>query len=389
MNSYIVEADGGSRGNPGLAGSGAVIIDALTGELIVEISKFIGIATNNVAEYVAIESALEKLSQLTQGAQVEIKMDSKLVIEQMAGRWKIKHPDMIELGRRVQQLARQHTVNWTWIPREKNSRADELANLAMDSKSDFIGLRSAAPETKEAPYFPPVVEFSNRQPSSIRAPKAPSVAPTTLYLVRHGRTPLTESKRISGRGGADPELSSAGQLDALRAARAVSQIGQYGEFAHLPEPTAVVTSPIMRTRQTAQFIASEISSEVLVDEAFAEISFGDWDGLTNAEVLAKYPTEYEAWRGSFELAPPNGESLSDFEHRVRSGLNKLLSARSGEAIVIVSHVMPIRALLKLALNGSVETYWRQTVNPCSLTILRFWDDATAEVIAANSSSHLI
>jgi probable phosphoglycerate mutase len=145
----------------------------------------------------------------------------------------------------------------------------------------------------------------------------------------------------------------------------------------------------MRTRQTAQFIASEISSEVLVDEAFAEISFGDWDGLTNAEVLAKYPTEYEAWRGSFELAPPNGESLCDFEHRVRAGLNKLLCARSGEAIVIVSHVMPIRALLKLALNGSVETYWRQTVNPCSLTILRFWDEATAEVVVANSCGHLI
>lgn len=388
MSSYIVEADGGSRGNPGFAGSGAVIIDATTGQVVVEISKFIGIATNNVAEYVAIEAALEKLGELTQGAHVEVKMDSKLVIEQMSGRWKIKHPDMIELGKRVQQLARQHSVNWIWIPRDQNSRADELANLAMDSKSDFIGLRSSAAETKEPAYFPPVAEFSGVQPSSIRAPKAPSVAPTTLYLVRHGRTPLTESKRISGRGGADPQLSSAGELDALRAARAVSQIGKQGEFAHLPSPTALVSSPISRARQTAQFIANEISSEVLIDEAYAEISFGDWDGLTNAEVLSMYPAEYEAWRGSFDLAPPNGESLSDFEQRVRRGLKKLLSDRSGEAIVIVSHVMPIRALLKLAINGSIETYWRQTVNPCSLTILRFWDEATAEVIATNSSGHL-
>jgi len=207
-------------------------------------------------------------------------------------------------------------------------------------------------------------------------------------LVRHGRTPLTESKRISGRGGADPELSAAGELDAMRAARAVSRIGKEGEFAHLPIPTTVVSSPIRRTQQTAKFIANEISAEVFIDEAFAEISFGDWDGLTNSEVLAMYPAEYEAWRGSFDLAPPNGESLSNFEHRVRQGLEKLLNGRSGEAIVLVSHVMPIRALLKLALNGSVETYWRQTVSPCSITILRFWDEATAEVVVANSSGHL-
>ena len=114
---FIVEADGGSRGNPGTAGSGAVVIDAATGEVLREVARFIGVATNNVAEYVALVAGLEAAFEIEVDAQILVRMDSKLVIEQMAGRWKIKHPDMLQLGKQVHNLVRDRQVTWQWIPR--------------------------------------------------------------------------------------------------------------------------------------------------------------------------------------------------------------------------------------------------------------------------------
>ena len=89
----IIEADGGSRGNPGPAGSGAVVINADTGEVILEIARFIGVATNNVAEYLALKAGIEGALEINPAARILVRMDSKLVIEQMSGTWKIKHPD--------------------------------------------------------------------------------------------------------------------------------------------------------------------------------------------------------------------------------------------------------------------------------------------------------
>ena len=132
----IVEADGGSRGNPGPAGSGAVVIDADTGEVILEIARFIGVATNNVAEYLALKAGLEGALEINPAARILVRMDSKLVIEQMSGTWKIKHPDMIQLAAEVQRIARGHEIKFMWIPREENSRADALANKAMDESGD-------------------------------------------------------------------------------------------------------------------------------------------------------------------------------------------------------------------------------------------------------------
>ena len=124
VRTLVIEADGGSRGNPGTAGSGAVVIDQTTGMVIREIARFIGIASNNVAEYVALIAGLEAALDIDSNADIEVRMDSKLVIEQMSGRWKIKHPDMIQLGMQVQDLVRGKNVSWQWIPREQNFRAD-------------------------------------------------------------------------------------------------------------------------------------------------------------------------------------------------------------------------------------------------------------------------
>jgi probable phosphoglycerate mutase len=127
----LVEADGGSRGNPGPAAYGALVRDADTGETLLSEGLTIGRATNNVAEYRGLIAGLEMARQVDAAAPVEVRMDSKLVVEQMAGRWKIKHPDMIPLARQAARL-RPASVTWTWVPREQNARADALANLALD-----------------------------------------------------------------------------------------------------------------------------------------------------------------------------------------------------------------------------------------------------------------
>jgi probable phosphoglycerate mutase len=133
----IVEADGGSRGNPGVAAGGAVVIDALSGEIRCEIGVFIGVATNNVAEYRALIAGLDSAFEIDPAASIHVRMDSRLVVEQMSGNWKIKHPDMAVLVKEAHALIAGRDVTFEWIPRSENARADAVANRAMDVQSSF------------------------------------------------------------------------------------------------------------------------------------------------------------------------------------------------------------------------------------------------------------
>lgn len=127
----VVEADGGSRGNPGLSGYGAVVF-SVDGEILAERAEALGITTNNVAEYTGLIAGLTAARELG-ATEVDVRMDSKLVIEQMAGRWRIKHPNLRPLALQAQALVREFAaVRYQWIPREKNTIADALANRAMD-----------------------------------------------------------------------------------------------------------------------------------------------------------------------------------------------------------------------------------------------------------------
>src|SRR6266700_571243 len=144
----LVEADGGSRGNPGTAGYGAVVRDAVTGEVLAELSEAIGRATNNVAEYSGLLAGLRAAGKLAPGAAAEVRMDSKLVVEQMSGRWQIKHPDLRALAAEARQAARAlGRVTYTWVPRERNKHADRLANEAMDAASGRPSAKGAPNST--------------------------------------------------------------------------------------------------------------------------------------------------------------------------------------------------------------------------------------------------
>lgn len=135
----LIEADGGSRGNPGVAASGSVVIDQVTGEILAEVGRYLGHATNNVAEYTALVEGVRRALQIAPDAELHVRMDSKLVIEQMSGRWKIKHPDMAELAAEARALLTGTPVKFEWVPRLQNARADRVANRCMDLQAD-IGL---------------------------------------------------------------------------------------------------------------------------------------------------------------------------------------------------------------------------------------------------------
>jgi ribonuclease H / adenosylcobalamin/alpha-ribazole phosphatase len=369
----IIEADGGSRGNPGISGAGAVVIDADSGRVLKEISEPVGIATNNVAEYTALILGLEAALAIDSTAQIEVRMDSKLVVEQMSGRWKIKHPDMIDLGAKVQGLIAGKEVFFTWIPREQNGLADALANRAMDG--------GPAPVAT-------AVEYNSSEPSSIRAPRPTVPTATTLILVRHGRTELTESRKVSGGDGDNPDLSEAGRKDAREVAEEISKIGRTGNFSFLQTPVAVVHSPIARAKQTAQEITNRINLPMIEEGNLTEIGFGSWDGLTNEELIAGFEAEYNAWRGSFEVSPPGGESLKDFDSRVRAAFDRIIDEYAGQTVIVVAHVMPVRALLRIANDAPVSGFWRPNIGPASISIARYWGYEQAEVVCVNSTAHL-
>lgn len=381
MKQIIIEADGGSRGNPGPAGSGVVLYDAATKGILAEAAVFIGVATNNVAEYRAILTGVELANEIDSDAELIIRMDSKLVVEQMSGRWKIKHDNMADLSEQVSAALGSRKHSFEWIPREKNQKADSLANEAMDTEKTSIRKFTETTSLTD-------VEYNKELPSSVRAPRDVKHELTTVILVRHGRTSLTESNRLSGRGGLDPELSDLGRADAQAVAQELANFSKAKPFAHLPKPTKVLSSPLLRTRQTAQAISQELglTSEVL--EEVAEISFGEWDGHTNAEVEQKWPELFSNWRGDIQMSPPGGESLAAFDARVMQGFQKIVTDFEGETVVLVSHVMPIRGFVRKAMTADWDAYWRVSVAPCSITVLRFWGDEAAEVACVNYSGHL-
>lgn len=192
----LIEADGGSRGNPGPAGSGAVLVDFDSGAVLAEIALFIGVATNNVAEYRAVLAAIELANEIAPDAKLLVRMDSKLVVEQMSGRWKIKHEGMQDLSAQMNRAIGSRDVTFEWIPREQNSKADSLANEAMDAESSVIrkfvgepGTSTINVVTLASQVTAADLEYNPELPSSVRAPRDVTKKLTTVILVRHGRTP--------------------------------------------------------------------------------------------------------------------------------------------------------------------------------------------------------
>ncbi|WP_435769445.1 bifunctional RNase H/acid phosphatase [Nocardioides sp. SYSU DS0651] len=351
----LVEADGGSRGNPGPAAYGAVLKDAATGEVIAEDGSTIGVASNNVAEYSGLIAGLKLATEHAPGATVEVRMDSKLVVEQMSGRWRIKHPSMVPLAEEARRLAPEGTT-YTWVPRAQNAHADRLANEALDGTRSGVSLPGdGLPDEPES-----LVEEAE-------SPSARPGAPTTVVLVRHGVTAHTSARRFSGGlGGDNPGLSDEGRAQIAEAAAWLRELRDRID--------AVVCSPVRRTRESAEVIAAELGLPLEEEPGFAEMEFGDWDGLTFAEVAERDQAGLDAWFADLATAPPGGESFLAVQERVLAGLDRLLATHPGRTVVVVSHVTPIKTLVAHAVAAPLDALFRMELAPASLSVVSFHPD---------------
>ncbi|MFI5636721.1 bifunctional RNase H/acid phosphatase [Streptomyces goshikiensis] len=435
---FVVEADGGSRGNPGPAGYGSVVLDPATGETLAERAEYIGVATNNVAEYKGLIAGLKAARELAPDAQVLVRMDSKLVVEQMSGRWKIKHPDMKPLAAEAATVLPRSQVTYQWIPREQNKHADRLANEAMDagkqgrqwepaaSTAVFdrgaaralatppaagppgdtaagaaavrAALASASGTTASAAASAPAEADTlfaaegpgapEPAPAAVPGPTAAPASgwgpdmgtPATFVLLRHGETALTPQKRFSGSGGTDPELSPAGRRQATAVAEALAARGTV---------QAVVSSPLRRCRETAQAVADRLGLAVVVEDGLRETDFGAWEGLTFGEVRERFPDDLQAWLDSPKAAPTGGgESFSAVTRRVSATRDRLLAAYAGRTVLVVTHVTPVKTLVRLALGAPPESLFRMELSAASLSAVAYYADGNASVRLLNDTSHL-
>ncbi|MGW1777171.1 bifunctional RNase H/acid phosphatase [Streptomyces sp. NPDC002104] len=489
MPKFVVEADGGSRGNPGPAGYGSVVLDPVTGETLAERAEYIGVATNNVAEYKGLIAGLKAARELDPDAVVLVRMDSKLVVEQMSGRWKIKHPDMKPLAAEAAKILPRAQVTYEWIPRERNKHADRLANEAMDAgkrgqqwepSRSSAALDTSAARALAAPQGPPgdaakgaaavraalasgggtrpraatpaPARTGSAQPGGdtllgdladlgdlgdLAAPAggagpasgsgtaaavmsaggvvpgdgpaaatgAPGIAstgaapadapapapatqgwgpdmgpPATFVLLRHGETALTPQKRFSGSGGSDPELSEAGRRQAAAVAEALAARGTI---------ETVISSPLRRCRETAQAVADRLGLTVTVEEGLREVDFGAWEGLTFAEARERHPEDLQAWLDSPKAAPTGGgESFASATRRISATRDRLLAEHAGRTVLLVSHVTPVKILVRLALGAPPEALFRMELSAASLSAVAYYADGNASVRLLNDTSHL-
>ncbi|WP_024759008.1 bifunctional RNase H/acid phosphatase, partial [Streptomyces exfoliatus] len=205
-------------------------------------------------------------------------------------------------------------------------------------------------------------------------------APATFVLLRHGETALTPEKRFSGSGGTDPELSAAGLRQAEAVAEALAARGTIQE---------IVSSPLTRCRQTAAAVAARLGLDVQVERGLRETDFGAWEGMTFGEVRERYGDDLDAWLASPKAAPTGGgESFAAVARRVAATRDRLTAAHAGRTVLLVTHVTPIKTLVRLALGAPPESLFRMELSAASISAVAYYADGNASVRLLNDTSHL-
>ena len=200
--------------------------------------------------------------------------------------------------------------------------------------------------------------------------------PTATLLLRHGQTPMSVQKRYAGRS--DAPLTDVGVQQAAAAAKRLASSGI----------AVIMTSPLLRTVQTAQEVAAVTGAAVITDDGFRETDFGAWEGLTFTEVRERWPAELATWLADPAVAPPGGESFTDVSARVSAALHRVLGARAGQTVLIVSHVTPIKTLVAAALLAPPAALYRMHLDVAALSAIDWYTDGPAVLRSFNDTGHL-
>lgn len=200
--------------------------------------------------------------------------------------------------------------------------------------------------------------------------------PTRLLLVRHGSTEHSHDGRFSGRNELPLDEHGRGQARAI--ARHVSRMGSVD---------VVLSSPLRRARETAEAIVAKVGGEVEIVEDLVEMEFGEWEGLTLADAHLKWPDVIRDWLAGIDIAPPGGESFAEVEARVTPAVQRIIDGNRGRRIVAVSHVTPIKTLLRIALSAPQETMFKFHLDTASLSVIDYFEDGATSVRTINNSEH--
>jgi probable phosphoglycerate mutase len=355
--------------------------------VLVEVAETIGEATNNVAEYRGVLAGIQHALEVDPEARIEARLDSKLIVEQMSGRWAIKNTALRELALAVRRLGAD--VSYTWVPRAQNTAADRLVNEALDAQSRGETVRidrrvGAGLPTADDVVGDALEERAEEERAAHRPHKMVGWAtdlgtPTTTLLGRHGATPYSLEKRFSGSGGADPALAPIGEQQAEVLAREIAARGGVD---------AIVSSPLLRTLQTAERVAHATGAAIDIEPGIAECAFGEWDGFTFAEVNERWPVELAAWLASTDVAPPGGESFAECRDRVDRARRDLLTRHAGQRVAVISHVTPIKLMTGICVDAPLTSLYRMELAPCSLTTIAWFADGNSSLFGFAESAHL-
>ncbi|MFT4245725.1 MAG: histidine phosphatase family protein [Micrococcaceae bacterium] len=341
-----IEADGGSRGNPGPAGYGTAVKDSKTGEILAKKASYVGKTTNNVAEYQGLIAGLKLAQDIDPTAQIEVYMDSKLVVEQMSGRWKIKHEDMKTLATEANTLALGRKVTYHWVPRAENKIADALANEAMDAHA----------RGEEWHDDSALEETSNKSETEAAADIKSDT--TTLVLISVANIHTSQKTAIALKN-------------------------------FLEQPQTLVSSPDEAAAETAATFAETFNLNVEINEQLTESTFTSWHGKTLAEIKNTDPVRLKDWENKVIFKGEGAEeTLQEFTTRIRRALDNIINDNPRETIVIVTHPNVIRAAIADVLNVSDEVMWKLNITAGSISALRIWDEENSAVLALNSVTHI-
>jgi ribonuclease H / adenosylcobalamin/alpha-ribazole phosphatase len=281
------------------------------------------------------------------------------------------------------------SVEYGWVPRAENKDADALSNAGMDGRTidrmlddlqtGGTGAGVEAADGRQVGDDRTVEEQAVVEEVIDPAPPAVEPGPeqgpaARVVLVRHGVTDFTTAARLDGRGGSDPSLNATGRQQAAAAGRALAHL-LGGSDARL------VTSSLTRARETGAAVGRAIGATPVVDAAWDEQDFGDWDGASVHDLARERPDELDRLRQDATYARPGGETHAELAERVLAAYSRVVAA--GGTTVVVCHRKPIMVVLADVLGIPHDRVWRLAAAPGSLNALEVWHDGTVSVVFTN------